>query len=96
MYAHTFYNILFRIPFNSILCSSPGITGYAIIEVDGKYVRVEMLLSAVPFGDVKHTGDVILRAIQQQLTSMGLVSMSVRLLFQATRFCVPVCAHEGD
>jgi hypothetical protein len=34
-----------------------GITGYDIIEVDGKYVMVEMLLSAVPFGDVKHTGN---------------------------------------
>jgi len=42
-----------------------GITGYAIIEVDGKYVMVEMLLSAVPFGDVKHTGDAILRARKQ-------------------------------
>ncbi len=39
-----------------------GITGYDIIEVDGKYVMVEMVLSAVPFGDVKHTGDAILRA----------------------------------
>jgi hypothetical protein len=28
---------------------------------------VEMLLSAVPFGDVKHTGDAILRASKQQL-----------------------------
>jgi hypothetical protein len=38
-----------------------GITGYVIIEVDGKYIMVELLLIAVPFGDVKHTGDVILR-----------------------------------
>ncbi len=48
-----------------------GITGYAIIEVDGKYVMVEMLLSAVPFGDVKHTGDAILRASKQQLAGYG-------------------------
>jgi hypothetical protein len=39
-----------------------GITGYVIIVVDGKYVMVEMLLSAVPFGDVKRTVDDILRA----------------------------------
>ena len=32
---------------------------------------VEMLLSAVPFGDVKHTGDVILRASKQQLAGYG-------------------------
>ena len=48
-----------------------GITGYVIIEVDGKYVMVEMLLSAVPFGDVKHTGDAILRASKQQLAGYG-------------------------
>jgi hypothetical protein len=90
MYAHTFYNILFRIPSNSILWSSPytvslthsvnrgencisllGITGYAIIQVDGKYVTVEILLSAVPFGDVKHTGDAILRGSKQQLAGYG-------------------------
>ena len=32
---------------------------------------VEMLLSVVPFGDVKHTGDDILRASKQQLTGYG-------------------------
>ena len=32
---------------------------------------VEMLLSAVPFGDVKHTGDTILRASKQRLTGYG-------------------------
>ncbi len=32
---------------------------------------VEMLLSAVPFGDVKHTGDDILRASKQQLAGYG-------------------------
>ncbi len=32
---------------------------------------VEMLLSAVSFGDVKHTGDSILRASKQQLTGYG-------------------------
>ena len=32
---------------------------------------VEMLLSAVPFGDVKHTGDAILRASKQQLAGYG-------------------------
>jgi hypothetical protein len=32
---------------------------------------VEMLLSAVPFGDVKHTDDAILRANQQRLTGYG-------------------------
>jgi hypothetical protein len=46
---------------------------------------VEMLLSAVPFGDVKHTGDTILRA--NNSLGMGLGSMSVRLLFQAPRLC---------
>ena len=30
-----------------------------------------MLLSVVPFGDVKHTGDSILRASKQQLTGVG-------------------------
>jgi hypothetical protein len=30
-----------------------------------------MLLSAVPFGDVKHTGDTILRASQQLLAGYG-------------------------
>jgi hypothetical protein len=46
-----------------------GITGYAIIEVDGKYVMVEMLLSALPFGDVNHTG--VLRASKQELAGYG-------------------------
>ena len=32
---------------------------------------VEMLLSAVPSGDVKHTGEAILRASKQQLTGYG-------------------------
>jgi hypothetical protein len=32
---------------------------------------VEMLLSAVPFGDVKHTGDVILRANKRRLAGYG-------------------------
>ena len=32
---------------------------------------VEMLLSAVQFGDVKHTGDTILRASKQLLTGYG-------------------------
>ncbi len=32
---------------------------------------VEMLLSAVPFGDVNHTGDTILRASKQQLAGYG-------------------------
>ena len=48
-----------------------GIIGYVIIEVDGKYVIVEMLLSAVPFADVKNTDDVILRASKQQLAGYG-------------------------
>ena len=48
-----------------------GITGYVIIEVDGNYVMVEMLLSAVPIADVQHTGVVILRASQHQLTGYG-------------------------
>ncbi len=42
-----------------------------IIEVDGKYVMVEILLRVVPFGDVKHTGDVILRTSKQQLAGYG-------------------------
>ena len=32
---------------------------------------VEMLLSAVPSGDVKHTGEAILRASKQQLAGYG-------------------------
>ena len=32
---------------------------------------VEMMLSAVPFGDVKHTGNAILRASKQQLAGYG-------------------------
>ena len=32
---------------------------------------VEMMLSAVPFADVKNTGDVILRASNQQLSGYG-------------------------
>jgi hypothetical protein len=32
---------------------------------------VEMLLSAVPFGDVKHTGDAILRGSKQQVAGYG-------------------------
>ena len=32
---------------------------------------VEMLLSAVPFGDVKHTGDTILRGSKKLLTGYG-------------------------
>ena len=42
-----------------------------IIEVDGKYVIVEILLSVVPFADVKNTGDFILRASKQQLAGYG-------------------------
>ena len=38
------------------------IQGRSPMEVSGKYVIVEMLLSVVPFADVKNTGDVILRA----------------------------------
>jgi hypothetical protein len=48
-----------------------GITGYVIIEVDGKYVMVEMLLSEVPFGVVEHSDDVILRERNQELTGYG-------------------------
>ena len=32
---------------------------------------VEILLSEVPFGDVKHTGDAILRGSNQQLAGYG-------------------------
>ena len=32
---------------------------------------VEMLLSTVPFGDVNHTGDTILRTTKQLLTGYG-------------------------
>ncbi len=32
---------------------------------------VEMLLSEVPFGDVKHTGDTILRPTKQLLVGYG-------------------------
>ena len=32
---------------------------------------VEMMLSAVPFGDVKHTDDAILRARKQRLVGYG-------------------------
>jgi hypothetical protein len=46
---------------------------------------VEMLLSAVPFGDVNHTGDTV-RCASKPL-GMGLDSMNARLLLQATRLC---------
>ncbi len=57
---------------------------------------VEMLLSVVPFGDVKHTGDAILRASCSNSLGMGLDSMNDRLLLQATRLwwltlCSRVC-----
>ena len=48
-----------------------GITGYAIMKMDGKYVMVEILLSTVPFGDVNHTDDVILCGSKQQLGGYG-------------------------
>jgi hypothetical protein len=32
---------------------------------------VEMLLSAAPFGDVKHTGDAILRTSKYELAGYG-------------------------
>jgi hypothetical protein len=34
---------------------SPLLASTSIIKVDDKYVMVEMLLSAVPFGDVKYS-----------------------------------------
>ncbi len=48
-----------------------GITGYVIIEVHDKVVMVEMMLSTVPFGDVTHTDDAILRATKNQLVGYG-------------------------
>ena len=39
--------------------------------MDGKYVMFEMMFSVVPFGDVKHTGDSILRVSKQQLAGYG-------------------------
>ena len=50
---------------------------------------VEMLLSAVPCGDVKDTGDATKFFVQASSNSlgMGLGSMSARLLLQATRLC---------
>ena len=60
---------------------------------DGAYslpcveVMVEMLLSAVPFGDVKHTGDTILRASKQLLAGYGVGQYECSLLLQAPRLC---------
>ena len=48
-----------------------GITYYAIVDIDGKYVMVEMLLSAAPFGDVSHTGENILRVSKQHFARYG-------------------------
>ena len=48
-----------------------GITGYVIVQVDGKYVMLEMMLSAAPFGDVKHTGDAILCTSKHELVGSG-------------------------
>ena len=48
-----------------------GITYYAIVDIDGKYVMVEMLLSAAPFGDVSHTRENILRVSKQHLARYG-------------------------
>jgi hypothetical protein len=59
---------------------------------------VEMLLSAVPFGDVKHTGDAILRGSKQLLAgygvTLGLDSMSSRLLLQVPKlFWLTLCSR---
>ena len=48
-----------------------GITGYAIVQVDGKYVMLQMLLGTAPFGDVKHTGDAILCGSKHELVGYG-------------------------
>ena len=48
-----------------------GITYYAIVDIDGKYVMVEMLLSAAPFGDVSHTRENILRVSKQHFARYG-------------------------
>ena len=48
-----------------------GITGYVIVQVDGKYVMLQMLLGAAPFGDVKHTGDAILCDSKHELVGYG-------------------------
>ena len=48
-----------------------GITGYANVLVDGKYVMLQMLLGAAPFGDVKHTGDAIFCASKHELVGYG-------------------------
>ena len=39
---------------------------------------VEMLLSTVPFGDVKNSGDDILRASKQQLAGYGVVQYEAK------------------
>ncbi len=64
-----------------------------VVQVDGKYVMLEMLLGAAPFGDVKHTDDTI-------LCTRKLANMSHTLLLEARKEIVIVdsvfvCAHEG-
>ena len=77
-----------------------GITGYAIIEVDGKYVIVEMLLSEVPFADAKNTGDGILLVSKQQLAGYGVGQYEWSFTASGNAIVlvdtVPVCVHEGD
>ena len=54
---------------------------------------VEMLLSAVPFGDVKHTGDAILRASKQQLAGYGVGQYECSFTAAGTEMRLP---NESD
>ena len=81
-------SILFQYTISNTFCgrdengiSLLGITGYAIIQVDGKYVMLEMLLSAAPFGDVKHTGEV--RPTMDSTVCFGVLTRSSVVVFSS-------------
>jgi hypothetical protein len=59
-----------------------------------------MFLSAVPFRDVKQTGDAILRESKQQLARYGVGQYECSFTASGTEIVlldtVAVCSHEGD
>jgi hypothetical protein len=55
---------------------------------------VEILLSTVPFGDVKDSGDDILRSSNQKLAGYGVGQYEVS--FTSSGNEIVVCAHKGD
>jgi hypothetical protein len=55
---------------------------------------VEILLSTVPFGDVKDSGDDILRSSNQKLAGYGVGQYEVS--FTSSGNEIVVCAQQGD